>query len=102
MGSKASSPRADFDWSRPAKIERDIIERALTLDSLGEARNLVMVGRNGLGLTGAQKPGVDARITDVGEAMERLASYVNCIDSFVGEIIECDQEVRAEAYDPSY
>ena len=35
---------ADFDWSWPTKIERDIIERALTLDFLGEARNLILVG----------------------------------------------------------
>ena len=35
----------------PAKIERDIIERALTLDFLGETRNLILVGRNGLGKT---------------------------------------------------
>jgi DNA replication protein DnaC len=42
---------ADFDWSWPTKIERDIIERALTLDFLPEARNLILVGRNGLGKT---------------------------------------------------
>ena len=35
----------------PAKIERDVIERTLTLDFLGETRNLVLVGRNGLGKT---------------------------------------------------
>jgi len=42
---------ADFDWTWPKKIERDVIERALTLDFLAEARNLVLVGRNGLGKT---------------------------------------------------
>ena len=42
---------ADFDWSWPTKIERDVIERSLTLDFLAEARNLVLVGRNGLGKT---------------------------------------------------
>ena len=50
-GLKSFKPMADFDWSWPAKIERDVIERALSLDFLGEARNLVMVGRNGLGKT---------------------------------------------------
>ena len=50
-GIKRFKPMADFDWSWPAKIERDIIERALTLDFLGEARNLILVGRNGLGKT---------------------------------------------------
>ena len=41
----------DYEWTWPTKIERDIIERALTLDFLPEARNLVLVGRNGLGKT---------------------------------------------------
>ena len=50
-GIKRFKPMADFDWSWPTKIERDIIERALTLDFLGETRNLVLVGRNGLGKT---------------------------------------------------
>jgi DNA replication protein DnaC len=50
-GLKKFKPMADFEWSWPTKIERDIIERALTLDFLPEARNLVLVGRNGLGKT---------------------------------------------------
>lgn len=50
-GVKAFKPMADFDWSWPTKIEREVIERALTLDFLSEARNLVLVGRNGLGKT---------------------------------------------------
>jgi DNA replication protein DnaC len=50
-GIKSFKPMADFDWSWPSKIERDVIERALSLDFLGEARNLVLVGRNGLGKT---------------------------------------------------
>src|SRR5438270_12291225 len=48
-GIKKFKPMADFDWGWPTKIERDLIERALTLDFLAEARNLVLVGRNGLG-----------------------------------------------------
>src|ERR1044072_8126313 len=48
---KKFKPMADFDWSWPTKIERDVIERALTLDFLPEARNLVLVGANGLGKT---------------------------------------------------
>jgi DNA replication protein DnaC len=50
-GIKRFKPIADFDWSWPDKIERDVIERAMTLDFLGEARNLVMIGPNGLGKT---------------------------------------------------
>lgn len=50
-GIKRFKPMADFEWSWPSKIERDVIERALTLDFLPENRNLVLVGRNGLGKT---------------------------------------------------
>ena len=50
-GIKSFKPMADYEWNWPTKIERDIIERALTLDFLDEARNLVLVGRNGLGKT---------------------------------------------------
>ncbi|MDQ7005860.1 MAG: IS21-like element helper ATPase IstB [Acidobacteriota bacterium] len=42
---------ADFDWNWPKKIDRDAIERALTLDFIDEKRNLVMLGSNGLGKT---------------------------------------------------
>jgi DNA replication protein DnaC len=50
-GIKRFKPMADFEWSWPTKIEREVIERALTLDFIPEARNLVLVGRNGLGKT---------------------------------------------------
>src|SRR5712691_6854702 len=48
---KKFKPMADFNWSWPSKIERDVMERALTLDFLPEARNLILVGTNGLGKT---------------------------------------------------
>jgi DNA replication protein DnaC len=50
-GIKSFKPMADFDWSWPSKIEREVIGRALTLDFLSEVRNLVLVGRNGVGKT---------------------------------------------------
>lgn len=50
-GIKRFKPIVDFEWSWPSKIERDVIERALTLDFVAEARNLILVGRNGLGKT---------------------------------------------------
>ncbi len=50
-GIKSFKPMADYEWTWPTKIEREIIERALTLDFLPEARNLVLIGRNGLGKT---------------------------------------------------
>ena len=50
-GIKKFKPMADYEWTWPKKIERDIVERALTLDFLPDARNLVFVGRNGVGKT---------------------------------------------------
>ena len=44
-------PIADFDWNWPKKIERDLIERALTLEFIREGRNLALIGTNGLGKT---------------------------------------------------
>ena len=44
-------PLADFDWHWPKKIDRPLIERALTLDFLTQGRNLIVCGTNGLGKT---------------------------------------------------
>jgi len=44
-------PVADFDWHWPSKIDRPLLERALTLDFLTSASNLILCGSNGLGKT---------------------------------------------------
>jgi DNA replication protein DnaC len=44
-------PISDFDWDWPKKIDRELIERALSLDFITEARNLILIGANGLGKT---------------------------------------------------
>ena len=44
-------PLADFDWQWPKKIDRPLVERALTLDFLTQGRNLIVCGTNGLGKT---------------------------------------------------
>lgn len=44
-------PMTDFNWNWPTKIDRPTIERALTLDFIPEARNLILMGSNGLGKT---------------------------------------------------
>ena len=44
-------PMADFDWNWPNKIDRDLIEHALSLEFLSEGRNLILLGANGLGKT---------------------------------------------------
>ncbi len=50
-GFRKFKPMADFDWDWPKKIERDVIESALTLDFIREGRNLVLIGPNGIGKT---------------------------------------------------
>jgi DNA replication protein DnaC len=47
-GIKRFKPMTDFEWDWPTKIEREVLERALTLDFIREARNFVLVGQNGL------------------------------------------------------
>jgi DNA replication protein DnaC len=44
-------PMADFDWHWPKKIDRPLIEHALTLEFLTQGRNLIVCGTNGLGKT---------------------------------------------------
>ena len=42
-------PMVDFDWAWPTKIDREIVDRALTVDFLPDARNVVLVAPQGLG-----------------------------------------------------
>jgi DNA replication protein DnaC len=44
-------PMADFNWNWPDRIERDIVESALALDFLPQARNIVLIAAQGLGKT---------------------------------------------------
>ena len=48
---KRFKPIVDFDWNWPTQIDREVIERAFTLDFIREGRNLVLLGTNGLGKT---------------------------------------------------
>ncbi|MES2886316.1 MAG: IS21-like element helper ATPase IstB [Pseudomonadota bacterium] len=44
-------PLADFDWSWPDQIDRAAVEDLMTLQFLGDASNVVLVGPNGVGKT---------------------------------------------------
>ena len=44
-------PLADFDWAWPRSIDRGAVEELMTLEFLGEASNVVLVGPNGVGKT---------------------------------------------------
>ena len=44
-------PIAEFDWNWPTKIDRSIIERALSGELVGQRENLVLAAAQGLGKT---------------------------------------------------
>jgi len=44
-------PIADFDWAWPTRLDRAAVESALHLDFLDGARNVILVGNQGLGKT---------------------------------------------------
>lgn len=67
-------PLSDFDWSWPKKIDRELIERALTLDFISEARNLILLGANGLGKTMIAKNIIASAINSGYSAIFRTAS----------------------------
>jgi len=53
-------------------------------------------------LTEAQKPGAEVDLVEFAEAIERLANYLDGLDSYIAGIIEYEQEMWAEAQDSSY
>ena len=44
-------PMADFDWSWPTEIDRELIEDVFRFEFLDEAANVLLVGPNGVGKT---------------------------------------------------
>jgi len=44
-------PMADFDWSFPRRVDRELVEDLFGLGFLEEAANVVLVGPNGVGKT---------------------------------------------------
>ena len=69
-------PMADFDWNWPKKIDRDIIERAFTLEFIEEGRNLILLGSNGLGKTMISKNIAHAAVLAGYSVLFRTASEI--------------------------
>lgn len=67
-------PMADFDWSWPKRIDRDLIEQALALSFITEHRNLALVAANGLGKTMIAKNVAQAAVLAGHSALFRSAS----------------------------
>jgi DNA replication protein DnaC len=105
-------PLADFDWSWPKEIDRDLVERALTLEFIPEARNLVLVGTNGLGKTmitknlayAAATAGYSVLFTTAAELLESLQclspeTLRRKVNRYVRPSLLCIDEVGYLSYD---
>lgn len=69
-------PLADFDWNWPKKIDRELLERALTLEFMHAGRNLILLGANGLGKTMIAKNIAFAAVQAGHRVMFRTASEI--------------------------
>ena len=75
-------PMADFDWSWPSKIDRELVDELFTLEFLGERANVVLVGPNSVGKTTIAKnlayqallKGHTARFVSASEMLGDLAA----------------------------
>jgi DNA replication protein DnaC len=86
-GSDAFKPIADFDWNWPKKIDRPLLERALSLEFLKDGRNLVLLGPNGVGKTLLSKNIADQAILAGYSVLFRTAA--DLIDD-----VQCDSPER--------
>jgi len=80
-------PIADFDWNWPKKIDRPLIERAVSLEFLREGRNLVLLGPNGVGKTMLSKNIADQAVLAGYSVLFRTAAEL--LDD-----VQCDSPER--------
>jgi DNA replication protein DnaC len=78
---------ADFDWNWPKKIDRPLIERALSLEFLREGRNLILLGPNGVGKTMLSKNIADQAVLAGYSVLFRTAAEL--LDD-----VQCDSPER--------
>ena len=78
----AFKPMADFDWSWPKKLDRELVDDLFTFGFVPEAANVVLLGPNGAGKTMIAKnlahqavlAGHTARFTTASEMLHDLAA----------------------------
>ncbi len=107
-------PMADFNWNWPTQIDRSTIERALTLDFIPDARNLILMGTNGLGKTMIAKniahAAVHAGYTVMFRTAPELLADLHCdspqqfrrkLNHYARPSLLCIDEVGYLSYDSS-
>ena len=78
----AFKPMADFEWTWPKKLDRELLGELFTFGFIGEAANVVLLGPNGVGKTMIAKnlvyqailAGHTARFTTASEMLHDLAA----------------------------
>lgn len=106
-------PIADFEWNWPKKIDRSIIDRALTLDFIPEGRNLILMGSNGLGKTMIAKnvgyAALQAGYTVLFRTASELLADLHCdapqmlrrrLQHYARPALLCIDELAYLSYDP--
>ena len=107
---------ADFDWSWPKKIDRDVVEDSLSLAFLGEGVNVVMLGPNGVGKTmlirniahQAVLRGYTVRVTTASDMLSDLAGQETStalkrrLHRYCKPNLLCVDEVGYLSYDSRY
>jgi DNA replication protein DnaC len=83
----AFKPMPDFDWNWPKKIDRPLVERALSLEFIREGRNLVLLGPNGVGKTMLSKNIADQAVLAGYSVLFRTAAEL--LDD-----VQCDSPER--------
>jgi DNA replication protein DnaC len=109
-------PMADFNWSWPRKIDREMLEELFTLRFVTEGTNVLLVGPNGIGKTmiaqnlahQAVVRGQTVRFTMASDMLNELAaqesdaSFSRRLRRYCHPHVLCIDEVGYLSYDARY
>lgn len=84
----AFKERADFDWSHPDKIDRELVDELFELDFIKEGRNVVFIGPNGVGKTMfARNLAYNAVIRGLSTRYSTASDMLNDLGSLNGSLL---------------
>lgn len=109
-------PAAEFDWSWPKKIDRELIEDLFALKFVEEPANVVFLGPNGVGKTMLAKnlihkallAGYKTKFTPASQMLNELSSQdgassrLKCLRKYTGPDLLAIDELGYLSYDNRY